>query len=927
MKKSDSLIEPLTKRELEILSFLEANYANKEIAASLSLSLNSIKWFTRQIYNKLGVENRHQAVAKAVELGLLTTGKSTSREDNPPPLAPGISHHNNLPVQLTSFVGREKEITDLMGLFLNRNAHLVTITGSGGTGKTRLALQVAEKLLKQFPQGVWLIQLAPLSDPALLPRIVAEVLGQRVERGRSIVQVLVEYLKSRQMLLILDNCEHIVREASALASSLLRACPQLRIMATSREILGVEGEIPFDCPSLSLPNTRHLPPLAELAQFEAVRLFTERAQTISPTFALTETNAADVARICLRLDGIPLAIELAVARMRMLSVEQIAARLDHAFRLLTGGSRSVLPHHQTLKALIDWSYNLLSREERILLLRLAVFAGSWTLDATEKVCADQEEEPAEQDIQDIVRLLPVEIMDLLGQLIDKSLIHLEHPQGEDPRYRMLETVRLYAQDRLVESGGVEEVRERHLDYFLNLVLQAEPHLRAKEAKRWLDRLDRELDNMRLALEWSLSGSVEKGLRLAAALMWFWHVRNYRTEGVDWIDRLFEAQETQRGSQPVNQTGRIARGKALNALSELTGRLARGFDPRRNMKELSTESKAIFQELGDPYQRDFALSLYNLAETEQECLECRNLFRSLSDSFYNAECDLQLFNFSMMKSDFEQAYFYIEENLALRKEMGDLDGEGSALFTLAMTETYQGKLTRAIEHAKNSLACFETIGNSEASAFSLVTLCLIALIQGDYQQAAQLIKMERSLGQELNSQYFLINALASDGFLAWARKNYRLAMQYTEKALNITRDFNLPPNKLLLYVLGRVALSQGEYDRAWTYLMDLITKTEDQSTFAGYLVWPPEFLVIQTLGVLAAAEQQAQLAAILFGAQEALCAWVKNILSPPERREFEQALASVRAKLGEATFMGAWEHGRSMTEEQVKQYIGAVHSLK
>ena len=249
---------------------------------------------------------------------------------------------------------------------------------------------MADQLLKQFPQGTWLIELARLSDPALLPRVVAEVLGQRVEPERNITQVLVEYLKPRQILLILDNCEHVVRESAALASQLLRACPHLRILATSREILGVEGEIPFDCPSLSLPNARHLPPLAELAQFEAVRLFTERAQTISPTFALTEANAADVARICLRLDGIPLAIELAAARMRMLSVEQIANRLDHAFRLLTGGSRSVLPHHQTLKALIDWSYNLLSQEERTLMLRLAVFAGGWTIEAAEEVCADQE---------------------------------------------------------------------------------------------------------------------------------------------------------------------------------------------------------------------------------------------------------------------------------------------------------------------------------------------------------------------------------------------------------------------------------------------------------------------------------------------------------------------------------------------------------
>ncbi len=927
MKNSGSLIEPLTKRESEILSFLAANYANKEIAASLNLSLNSIKWFTRQIYNKLGVENRHQAVAKAGELGLLVAEKSNEKEL--PLRAAGVSHPNNLPVQLTSFVGREKEIADLARLFLERQAHLVTITGSGGTGKTRLALQMAEQLLKQFPQGVWLVEMAPLSDPALLPRLFAEVLGQRVDSKQNIVQVLVEYLKSRQTLLILDNCEHVVRETAALTNQLLRTCPQLRVLATSREILGVEGEIPFYCPSLSLPTTRQLPPLSELAQFEAVRLFTERAQTISPTFALTDANSSDVARICLRLDGIPLAIELAAARLRLLSVEQIASRLDHAFRLLTGGSRSVLPHHQTLKALIDWSYDLLSQEERILLLRLAVFSDSWTLDAAENVCVDPEEEPSRQDLESSFSLQPEGIMDLLGLLIDKSLIRLEHPQGEEPRYRMLETVRLYAQDRLLERGGVERVRERHLDYFLNLALQIEPHLRAKDARLWLDRLDRDLDNLRLALEWSLSGSIEKGLRMAAALMWFWHVRNVRTEGVEWLNKLLEAQETQRGSHPVEQASRVARGKALNALSGLTGRTARGSDLLRETKKLREESKAIFQELGDElgqgataisYQRDFALSLYNLAETEQECLECRNLFLSLSDPFYTAECDLKLFHFSILKNDFDKANYYIEENLSLRKEIGDVDGEGSALFTLAISEFYQGKLSRAIDLAKKSLACFETVGNSEAGAYSLVTLCRISLAKGDYQQAAQQIEMQRSFGLERNSQYFLMNALTSDGFLAWANREYGQAVQYSEEALDLTREFQLSPNKSALYVLSRVALSQGEYARARTYLMNLIINPEEQRMFTGYPVWPPEFLVIQTLGVLAAAEQQMEQAAVLFGAQESLCAWVGNILSPPERGEFEHALASARANLGEATFTAAWEAGRSMVKEQVMRYI-------
>ena len=306
-----------------------------------------------------------------------------------PPLKSLDAFPNNLPIQLTSFIGRETEMVDLKLLLTVDQARLVTLTGSGGTGKTRLALQVAADLLETFKDGVWLVELAQLADPVLIPQTVAAALGVREVPGKSIAAGLIDYLRSRHLLLILDNCEHVIEASARLAGTLLQACPNLFILATSREILGAAGEVPFRVPSLSVPDLRHLPSYEKLTQYEAVSLFLERAGQALPGFTLTAANAPAIARICSRLDGIPLAIELAAARVRLLSVEQIAARLDDSFRLLTGGARTVLPRHQTLKALIDWSYNLLSEAERTLLLRLSVFAGGWTLEAAEEIVKDE----------------------------------------------------------------------------------------------------------------------------------------------------------------------------------------------------------------------------------------------------------------------------------------------------------------------------------------------------------------------------------------------------------------------------------------------------------------------------------------------------------------------------------------------------------
>lgn len=435
----------------------------------------------------LQLETEPGWAARLLELG------DTSREPTEPatPLV-SASHPHNLPLQLTSFIGREKELAEITQL-LTGGTRLVTLVGLGGCGKTRLALQVGHALLPNFAQGVWLIELAPVTEPELVPQALAAVFNLHPEQGQAAQALLIEHLRQQHALLILDNCEHLIQASAQLAETLLQACPNLVILATSREMFGISGERPLPVRPLSIPQTYDDPALDELQSSEAVRLFVERAVTVAPTFALTAENAPAVTQICQRLDGIPLALELAAARLRILSVDQIAARLGDAFRVLTGGSRTALPRHQTLEALIDWSYDLLTEPERLLFQRLAVFVGGWTLEAAEAICSGE-------------GLEAPDIFELLARLIDKSLVLVMPAQGEQPgRYRFLETIWQYTLAKLAASGSGEAVRQRHATYYLHLVESSKPqHIENPLHVAWLKRIEVEHGNLQAALTWSLA---------------------------------------------------------------------------------------------------------------------------------------------------------------------------------------------------------------------------------------------------------------------------------------------------------------------------------------------------------------------------------------------------------------------------------------
>jgi predicted ATPase/class 3 adenylate cyclase len=608
-----------------------------------------------------------------------------------PPLrsAPDFAH--NLPARLTRFIGRDREMAELKRLLTS--SRLVTLTGAGGCGKTRLALQVAGDLLADNADGVWLVELAPLADPALVPQAVGAVLGVREVPGRPLDQTLCEYLRSRQLLLVLDNCEHLITACAHLAEALVHACPDLRILATTREALGITGETPYNIPPLSLPNARQQPDREGLLQSDAVRLFVDRAATALPTFTVTDQNASAVAQVCYRLDGIPLALELAAGRVKVLPVEQIAARLDDRFRLLTSGSRTALPRQQTLRALIDWSYDLLPDEERALLQRLSVFAGGWTLEAAEAVCAGGGVEEWQ-------------VLDLLSRLVEKSLVVVDEDAAGQGRYRLLETVKQYSQDRLEETAEAEAVRSRHRDWYLALAEQAESQLRGPAQDVWLNRLEAEHANLRAALSWCAEEEgAESRLRLAGALWWFWDVRGYLTEGREHLVQLL----SQQGG--ANRTA--ARARVLFGAGMLAGRQG---DYGAACSSFA-ESVAIFREVQDRRGLSLAVSVLGIMQYEQ--------------------------------GDRVAARAMQEESVALARESGDQWSLAWALLNMGEIARCEGDYPAAATLNEECLALFRALGDTQWIVMSLSNLGCVVQRQGDDRRSAALFAESLALGRELD----------------------------------------------------------------------------------------------------------------------------------------------------------------------------------
>jgi predicted ATPase/class 3 adenylate cyclase len=655
---------------------------------------------------------------------------------------------NNLPTQLTSFIGREREMADVKRLLAA--TRLLTLTGAGGAGKTRLALQVAADVLEAYPDGVWLVELAPISDPSLVPQTIASVFGLHDERGRPLPATLADYLRPKRLLLVLDNCEHLIEACAALVDGLLRACPPLRILATSREALGIAGETAWRMPSLSLPDRNQLPSTESLTQYEAVRLFIERAVAAQRSFGVTNQNAPAVAQVCHQLDGIPLAIELAAARVKVLAVEQIAARLDDCFRLLTGGSRTALPRQQTLRAAIDWSFSLLSEAERILLRRLSVFAGGWTLEAAEAVCGDREPDISSQGSADAggtptadSRLLtPEDVFDVLSHLVDKSLV-LAEEQGGEERYRLLETVRQYAQDRLREAGEAASVRNWHRDWFLELVERAEPQLQGPEQAVWFERLETEHDNLRAALAWSETnpGGLEDVLRLAGPMWWFWILRGHVREGRERLARILA-----QAPAPTSQRAKVLQG---------AGYLAFAQGDYDHAQALMEESLVLSRQLGD--KRGIAIALAQLGRmahgqgeyaTATTLLEdSQALFEELGSELglpYPVACILG--DVARDQGDDRRARELYEGALTRARGRGDKHAIAYVLRGLAYLLRACNDSGQAEALFKESLTQVWELKDQRCACLSIGGLARATVGQGRDARAARLFGMAEGIGQ-------------------------------------------------------------------------------------------------------------------------------------------------------------------------------------
>jgi predicted ATPase/class 3 adenylate cyclase len=655
-----------------------------------------------------------------------------------PPLKSLDAVPHNLPTQLTSFVGRERELAQAAELLAR--SRLLTFTGPGGSGKTRLSLQLAAESTDHFPQGVFFVSLAPLFQPELVPSAIVQALGLQDAGGVSPKERLLEYLRDRHLLLVLDNFEQIL-EAAPLVAELLQAAPRVKTVVTSRAPLHVSGEQEYPVPPLGVPNPAGPLSLESLSQYEAVRLFIERAAAVRPDFRVTNDNASAIAEIVFRLDGLPLAIELAAARVKLISPEAILSRLEKRLTLLSGGPRDLPLRHQTLRDAIAWSFDLLHQPIRRLAARLAVFVGGCFLEQAEVVCG-----PAEELGEEV---------DGLAELVDHSLLR-EEEHGGEIRFLMLETIREFCEERLEESSEAGEIRRRHARAYLDLIEQAAPRLLGKEQGYWLDRLEQDHDNFRVALGGAVQDrDANTALRLAAGLWRFWQMRGHILEGRERLEEILGMPGADR------PTG--VRASALEA----AGGLAYWQGNRETARESYEESLAIMRELGEP--ADIANALYNLSftkglpgETTQadSVLEARALleealeiYQGLGDRSGEAKVRFALSTSYFREENFEPARPHLEESLRMFRELDDVFHIGWALFMLGDLEIRTGNLPGARAHLEESLPLFLQGGDVSGVALHLDAFARLAMGAGDAERAVRLAAAAAALGRKSGATLF------------------------------------------------------------------------------------------------------------------------------------------------------------------------------
>ena len=841
-----------------------------------------------------------------------------------PPLRTLGGPPNNLPRQLTSFIGREAEMAAVTEILTE--ARLLTLTGSGGCGKTRLGVQVAASLLDDYPDGVWWVDLARVSDPTLVAGALAVVLGVQEPLAASVAEAVRGHLSTSHSLLVLDNCEHLIEACAELAGGLLGSCPGVRILATSREPLGVLGEVAWRVPSLEVPEEGEAN-VASLSQCEAVRLFIDRALQVRPNFQVTNDNAPAVAEICSRLDGIPLAIELAASRTRMMTPDQIVAGLGDRFRLLTGSGRGLLPRHQTLRASVEWSYDLLGPGEQTMLDRLSVFRGSFTLDAAEDVCTGEGIER-------------IQVLELLSDLVDRSLVQVEEEQRE-ARYRLLETIRQYGAERL--AGDEDEVRTRHLDHYVALAERAEPGLEGSELMDWLDRLDLELSNLRAAMDHGQrSGQQEKVLRIAAAAWKHWMIRGYITEGHARVEVAMEAP----GIDPLVRARALV-GVCQNAILEYSPTWALAF---------AEEALTLAREVGDERTVGRALATlgvtygFRAVDTEATIDDAIEVCTRTGDALFLCTALHARFQQRVARGEIRSARRAAEEAVEHARATGDLHALSVMLGPYAWVLMAEACLDAARAAYAEGLELSRDLGNRPWEDWCLFGLASVAHLRGSYEHAAavhdEVLSRSRMSGSLLPA-YLMFKAdldlhrgelasaeehadqvLGVARLIEWklaigralttkanvliARGDLAAASALVDEALSIdladvVADFWISPTQ------GRLLRAEGDHGRAEDVWHEAL-RSGFESGFRSELA-----TTLEALAGLAAVAESDEEAARLFGAAEAERDRTGIVRPPIERRGYEADVALVRERMSTEDFDRAWEEGRAMSLEEAVAY--------
>ncbi len=714
MSNVDGTLNAFSERELEILHLLDDGLSDREIADKLILALSTVKWHNQQIYSKLGVSKRTLAIARAKQIGLLN-GKADR------PAIKRLEH--NLPAQPTHFVGRRREIADVKRLL--QTVRLLTLTGSPGTGKTRLAIQVASEVLFEFVDGIYFVPLAPLTDAGFLINAIASVLGLENLGSQPLIETLKLDLRSKHTLLLLDNFEHMLPNAM-LISELLSAAPNLKVLVTSREVLHLYGEQEYFVPTLSLPEPETH---TEFTQYEAVELFVQQARTVQPDFKLTEENALDVAKICIRLDGLPLAIELVAARIKLFSPHDLLMRMGNVLDNFASSRRDIADRHLTLSRTLDWSYELLDDAEKRLFAHLGVFAAGWTLEAAEYIFGDEQN---------------IDVLEGLASLVDKSLVRQENIGRDYPRFNMLRIIREYVSQKLNDSGSAEALRQRHAEYYVKFARRIFYYLYDKNLGGWLNLLECEHDNFRAVLKWSFDGDPEPGLQLIHVLGMCWRIRGHLVEGYEWAQKLLE-----KGKDAAP----VVRSKALSSTSCL---LACQLGNYTEAEHMGVEALALARESGDSHALAsawFALGnagmAHDLPAATKNLEAALELFREVDDQWGSARALNCLGEITRVQENYGKAAAFYQESLKLFRQIGNPWGENIVLQNLAYIAQNAGDFDQAKAMFTDGLMTSIGLNDKCSIANNLIGLAGTIGNLGEPERAAQLFGAAEALRQMID----------------------------------------------------------------------------------------------------------------------------------------------------------------------------------